>query len=166
MKNLFRLSLLIAVIGSLYGCAAALIGGGAAGGYYVAKDKGAIGQYTNDAVITSKIKAKYVKDLALKSFGVSVSTNHRVVSLVGAVPNVALRNRAILVAQNTAGVRAVNASNLTINPHKAAANARRAAYHKKKIVSGKSTTTTTTTTTSTTTPAAGSATTTRSSSGN
>lgn len=96
------------------GCAPALIAGGAAGGYVIAKDKGVVGRYTDDSVITSKIKAKYIGDLALKSLAISVSTNHGVVSLVGHVPNYNVRAHAIRIARYTKGVVAVNATNLTV----------------------------------------------------
>ena len=110
--------LLISISMLLTGCAAALVGGGAAGGYYLAKDKGSAGNYTDDAVITSKVKSKLLKDLALKSFSISVSTNHGVVSLTGNVPNVQMQERAIILTQNTKGVKSVNASNLTVSAGK------------------------------------------------
>lgn len=117
MKTIAKVAT-VAAIGSLVcSCAPVLIGGGAAGGYYVAKDKHSIGQYTDDAVITSKVKAQYLKDLVLKSFGISVSTNHGVVSLVGSVSSETVRQRAITIAMHTAGVRAVDARNLTVNIH-------------------------------------------------
>lgn len=104
----------ISICALLSGCVPALVAGGAAGGYYLAKDKGPVGQYTDDSVITSKIKTKYVGDLALKSLGISVSTNHGIVSLVGHVKTHRLRSRAIGIAENTKGVRGVNATNLTV----------------------------------------------------
>jgi osmotically-inducible protein OsmY len=75
---------------------------------------GPIEQYSHDTLITGKVKSKYLKDLSLKSFAISVSTNHGVVSLVGSVPTAAIRDRAIQVAQHTKGVIAVEAKNLTI----------------------------------------------------
>lgn len=114
MKNITRFSLLLLMLGGLSGCAAALVGGGAAGGYYAEKHKAGISRYADDAMITSKIKTKYLKDLVLKSFGISVSTNHGVVSLIGNVPNDQIRQRAINIAMQTKGVKAVDARNLTI----------------------------------------------------
>ena len=128
-----KLVVFIAAASLLGGCVAAAAGGGAAGGYYYEKDKGSIKHYVGDAAITSKVKAKYLKDLALKSFNVSVSTNHGVVSLVGNVPTVKLRNRAIAVAKHTDGVRGVDANNLTVSHHVKAHVAHK--HHKAKHAS-------------------------------
>jgi hyperosmotically inducible protein len=115
MKTILKVATVAAVGSLICSCVPVLIGGGAAGGYYIAKDKHSVGNYTDDAVITSKVKAKYLKDLVLKSFGISVSTNHGVVSLVGSVSNEETRQRAINIAMNTGGVKAVDAHNLTVN---------------------------------------------------
>jgi osmotically-inducible protein OsmY len=116
MKLISKIFLSITLVTFLCSCAApVLVAGGATGGYYIGKHRHAVGQYTSDTWITSKIKSKYVKDLKLKSFTLSVSTNHGVVSLVGTVPSKAIRNRAILIAKHTKGVRAVEANNLTIS---------------------------------------------------
>ena len=116
MKKIVKVTSIIMFSGLLSSCAAALVGGGAAGGYYVAKDKHAIGQYSDDAWITSKVKAQYLKDLTLKSLGISVSTNHGVVSLVGSVPSYVTKAHAVLIAAKTKGVTSVDAGNLTVNP--------------------------------------------------
>lgn len=112
-----KLVVSIAAASLLGGCVAAAASGGAAGGYYYEKDKTSIKHYVGDAAITSKVKAKYLKDLALKSFNVSVSTNHGIVSLVGNVPTMKLRHRAITVAKHTEGVIGVDAHNLTVSHH-------------------------------------------------
>lgn len=130
----------IMAVSLLGGCAAALVGGGAAGGYYAEKHKTSIKHYAGDAAITSKVKAKYLKDLALKSFAVSVSTNRGVVSLVGNVPTVKLRDRAIFIAKHTSGVKGVDAHNLTV-AHKAKAKAVKKVVAKKKVTVTKTTTT-------------------------
>lgn len=121
-KMILPVALVSSVATILGGCAAALVGGGAAGGYYVSKDKTAIGQYADDALITSKVKAKYLKDLTLKSFAISVSTIRGVVNLTGAVPTEKLRQKAVAVALHTNGVKAVDARNLIVTPAAAKAN--------------------------------------------
>ena len=115
MKILTKFIFLCLIVAGLSSCAAALVGGGAAGGYYAEKNKKAIGQYSGDALITSKVKAKYLKDLTLRSFAISVSTNQHVVSLVGDVPNHKIRQRAINIALHTKDVKGVDARNLTVS---------------------------------------------------
>lgn len=103
----------------LSGCVAAAVGAGAAagaGGYVLAKDKGAAGTYADDSVITSKIKGKYIADIHLKSYNISVSTYEGVVVLTGSVPDEEMRQKAIQIAQNTANVRSVNVTNFTVAP--------------------------------------------------
>lgn len=121
-KMILSIALISSTTALLGGCAAALVGGGAAGGYYVSKDKGAIGQYADDAVITSKVKAKYLKDLTLKAFSISVSTIHGIVNLTGAVPTEKLRQKAVYIALHTKGVKAVDARNLLVTPAAAKTN--------------------------------------------
>lgn len=99
----------------LSGCVAAAVGAGAvAGGYTLAKDKGTAGTYADDSLITSKIKSKYIADIHLKSYDISVSTHNGVVVLTGTVPTMEMRQKAIEVAQTTVGVKAVNVTNFTV----------------------------------------------------
>lgn len=105
----------LVLIFCLNGCVAAVVGGGAAaGGYAVAKDKGPVGQYTDDSVITSKIKTKYLADPHLQSYNISVSTLDGVVTLTGKVPTIAMRQAAIKTAATTKGVKAVNVTNFKV----------------------------------------------------
>ena len=99
---------------SLSGCVAVLLGGGAVGGYAVAKDKGSVGQYTDDSVITSKVKSKFLADIHLKSYNISVSTHQGIVTLTGTVPTKEMRADAIRTVQATKGVRAVNVTNFKV----------------------------------------------------
>jgi hyperosmotically inducible protein len=101
----------------LSGCVAAVAGGAAAGGYYAAKDKGSVGTYTDDSVITTKIKTKFLADIHLKSYNISVTTNKGVVYLSGSVPNQKMRDLAIDTARNTKGVKLVNVTNLSVESH-------------------------------------------------
>ncbi len=113
--NRRRFLLLIPMAACLTGCVAAVVGGGAAvGGYTVAKDRGTIGQYTDDSVITSKIKTKYLADIHLKSYNISVSTHDGAVTLTGTVSTYKMRALAIDTARNTAGVKSVNVTNFRV----------------------------------------------------
>lgn len=95
----------------LSGCAAVLVGGGAAGGYTAAQHQEGIGQYSSDTLITSKVKAKFLADINLKSYNISVATNQGVVTLTGTVPTARMRHQAIMIVQQTDGVKAVNVTN-------------------------------------------------------
>lgn len=116
MKQIIKLLTIGCVVSSITGCIPLVLGGaGAAGGYAVAKDKGPVGQYTDDSVITSKVKAKFVADSRLQSYNISVATDKGIVILTGAVPTQEMRNVAVSIATSVHGVRAVNVTNLRVN---------------------------------------------------
>lgn len=114
MKKTVVFATSLLVLPLLGGCAAALVGAGATGGYYAAQNK-EVGQYADDSVITGKLKAKYIKDFSLRSLNISVATSQSVVTLTGNVSSKTLRNHAISVAKKTSGVKSVDASNLRIS---------------------------------------------------
>jgi hyperosmotically inducible periplasmic protein len=117
MNKIIPCALLISIAVGLNGCVVAAVGGGAAvGGYAVAKDKGTVGQYTSDSIITSKIKSKYLADIHLKSYNISVTTQSGHVTLTGSVPTAQMRASAIEDARSTAGVKSVNVTNFTVRP--------------------------------------------------
>jgi hypothetical protein len=72
-----------------------------------------VGQYVDDSVITSDIKAKILTDSELKSLSISVSTNQGNVTLSGQVPNSAAEDRLIQMTKDVKGVKSVN-SNLRL----------------------------------------------------
>ncbi|HVV69563.1 MAG TPA: BON domain-containing protein [Gammaproteobacteria bacterium] len=117
MKIILKLLAVLFLSLTMTGCVAVLLGGGAAaGGYAVAKDKGPVGQYTDDSVITSKVKARLLAEKDMKSYKISVTTNDGVVTLTGSVPTEDMRMRAITIARDTAEVRAVNVTNFKVKP--------------------------------------------------
>jgi len=63
-----------------------------------------VAEALNDASITSIIKAKYLADIMINIFDISVKTEHGVVILNGEVPNKQIAERAISIARNTDGV--------------------------------------------------------------
>ena len=65
------------------------------------------GEYFDDTVITTKIKALLVKDTVLKSFQVSVETYKGVVQLSGFVDTDKTRNKAGWIARSVKGVKSV-----------------------------------------------------------
>ncbi len=65
------------------------------------------GEYLDDTVITTKVKALLVKDVALKSFQVSVETYKGVVQLSGFVDTDKTRDKADFIARSVKGVKSV-----------------------------------------------------------
>lgn len=65
------------------------------------------GEYLDDTVITTKVKALLVKDTALKSFQVSVETFKGVVQLSGFVDTDKTRDKAGWIARSVKGVKSV-----------------------------------------------------------
>ncbi len=71
------------------------------------------GEYVDDAVITSKVKAALLNDSGLKSFKISVETYNDVVQLSGSVNSDQVKARASEVAAGVSGVRSVQ-NNLVV----------------------------------------------------
>jgi len=65
------------------------------------------GEYLDDTVITTKVKALLVKDAALKSFQVSVKTFKGVVQLSGFVDTARTRDRAEEITRSVDGVKSI-----------------------------------------------------------
>jgi hypothetical protein len=65
------------------------------------------GEYVDDSVITSKVKARLFEDPATRGFGINVTTVDGVVYLTGLVDDRKEKNRAEELAQQTAGVKRV-----------------------------------------------------------
>ena len=67
-----------------------------------------IGEEVTDTWITTKVKATFVGDDALKGADISVDTESKgVVTLTGTVPNEAARSHAVEAARGVKGVRSV-----------------------------------------------------------
>ncbi len=71
-----------------------------------AKQEGT-GEYVDDSVITTKVKAAIFEDAAVKSSEVSVETFKGVVQLSGFISSQAAMNRAVEVARKVGGVKSV-----------------------------------------------------------
>ena len=71
------------------------------------------GEYVDDTVITSKVKAALLNDSGLKSFDIGVETFKDVVQLSGFVNSEAVKVRAGQVAGGVSGVRSVR-NNLVV----------------------------------------------------
>ncbi|MGE5255247.1 MAG: BON domain-containing protein [Hyphomicrobiales bacterium] len=65
------------------------------------------GQYIDDSVITTKVKAKIAEDDVLKSFSISVQTFKGVVQLSGFVNSQITVDKASRIASSVEGVKSV-----------------------------------------------------------
>lgn len=95
----------VAVLG-LTGCVASM-----------GQDERTLGEMTDDAAITVKIKNKYLSDETVDAGSINVESFRGVVMLYGSVPSQEMANRAVEHARSTPGVKQVNSS-LTIVPTK------------------------------------------------
>ena len=105
-KQISWLMVAMALAG-LSGCAAALIGGAAAGGYYVGKDERSAAQIATDSRITAAVKTKLLADPNVKALDVNVDTYENVVILRGEVRTAAQRTAAERIARSVSGVKGV-----------------------------------------------------------
>ena len=65
------------------------------------------GEYVDDTVVTSKVKAAIFNEPSLKSAEINVETFKGVVQLSGFVSSVAAENTAVAVARKVEGVKSV-----------------------------------------------------------
>ncbi|MGD8483532.1 MAG: BON domain-containing protein [Thioalkalispiraceae bacterium] len=101
-------TILFLVIASLsYGCAPVLVGGAAAGGYYVGKDERKAGTILSDASITAGINTELIKAKGISSTNIDVDTYKGVVYLYGHVPSREVERRVIRIAESHEGVQRV-----------------------------------------------------------
>ncbi len=112
MKPYFRFfSVLVLYLTT--GCAAALIGGAAGGGYAVATDERATDRMVDDSTITSRINRAMIKDEVVKAHHIDVDTVGGHVTLTGVVKTREEARRAVRLAKGEAGVKSVR-NNLQI----------------------------------------------------
>jgi osmotically-inducible protein OsmY len=76
-------------------------------GCSTSKSHESTGQYVDDSVITSKVKAAIVNDMALKGFQISVKTYQGVVQLSGFVDSAQNASKAGDLARGVTGVTEV-----------------------------------------------------------
>ena len=92
----------------LSGCTAMMVGGAGVAGYQLGKDERTASVVASDSTITTKIKSKYVADSVVSVFNVGVRTYEGTVTLTGTVGSLTARNRAVQLARETSGVKAVD----------------------------------------------------------
>jgi hyperosmotically inducible periplasmic protein len=106
MKRILSIGLLLAC-GSLCGCVAAVVGGAAAGGYYVGKDDRSADRIATDAAITAEVKTLLIAEPGIRSLSINVDTYNGNVSLKGDVKAAAQRSTAGSLAKKVKGVKSV-----------------------------------------------------------
>jgi len=106
MKRSFSVGLLL-VCGALCGCVAAVVGGAAAGGYYVGKDDRSADRIAADAAITADVKARLIAEPGIRAFSINVDTYNGAVTLKGDVKTGAQRATAERLARKVKGVKSV-----------------------------------------------------------
>lgn len=106
MKRALAIGMLLACSG-LCGCVAAVVGGAAAGGYYVGKDERSAERIAQDAAITADVKARLIAEPGIRSLSINVDTYNGNVTLKGDVKAAAQRNTAGSIARKVKGVKSV-----------------------------------------------------------
>jgi len=89
------------------GCAIALVGAGATGGYKAGSDERSVGGLLDDTVITSKINAELLRDPVTKARKIDVDTLEGNVIMTGVVYTVEESKRAEEIAAGVPGVKKV-----------------------------------------------------------
>ena len=106
MKRAAIACLMLAPLG-LGGCVAAVVGGAAAGGYYVGKDDRSADRIAADAAITADVKARLIGEPGIRSLSINVDTYNGNVTLKGDVKTAAQRATAERLARKVKGVKSV-----------------------------------------------------------
>jgi hyperosmotically inducible periplasmic protein len=104
---------LVLACAGLGGCVAAVVGGAAAGGYYVGKDERSADRIAQDAAITADVKARLIAEPGIRSLSINVDTYNGNVSLKGDVKSAAQRSTAGSLAKKAKGVKSVR-NDLTV----------------------------------------------------
>jgi hyperosmotically inducible protein len=113
MKNYLHFFLVLILLLTMSGCTAALVGGGAAGGYAVGTDERPVDRMVDDSTISSHIKNEMIKDATVKARQIDVDTVGGHVTLTGVVETKTEVRRAIEISEGVQGVKSVK-NNLQI----------------------------------------------------
>lgn len=98
---------LIFLFSGLVGCAPAVVGGAAYGGYKGATDKRSLGTMLDDSVISSTVKSKMIADEFVKARNIDVDVLNGIVFLIGVVESSSQKRMAGDIARGVADVRRV-----------------------------------------------------------
>ena len=84
-------------------------------GCAVTRDQSTVGEYVDDATITTRVKAKFAEDPTVSAMSISVETLKGTVQLSGFAKNAVERSRAGELARTTPGAKAVK-NDIVIRP--------------------------------------------------
>ena len=101
------LTLALCAAATLTGCVPILIGGAAAGGYYIGQDDRSAARIAEDGAITTRVKTRFVGDKYVDALAINVDTREGVVTLNGAVATRFERDQAGKLAAGVTGVERV-----------------------------------------------------------
>lgn len=79
----------------------------AGAGCAVARDQQSVGEYVDDATITTQIKSRFIKNEVVAASSISVETLNGTVMLSGFAKSAAEKNTAEAIARDVNGVKAV-----------------------------------------------------------
>jgi hyperosmotically inducible periplasmic protein len=91
----------------LSGCAAVVVGGAAAAGYYIGKDDRSADQIAKDAAITGEVKSRLIAEPGIRSGQINVDTYESIVTLKGEVRTEAEGATVERIARSVSGVKSV-----------------------------------------------------------
>ena len=103
---------------AVIGLTAASFGAPALADHHQGKDKQSVGEYTSDAVITTKVKAAIVAEKNLSALDVAAETNKGIVTLTGTVATADQAENAARVARGVEGVKQVE-NKVRVDPSRA-----------------------------------------------
>lgn len=107
MKKLNLPAMLLCGFWLLTGCAAAVVGGGAVGGYAVGSDERTVGAMADDAAISTRVKTALIGEKNIAARHIDVDVVSGVVVLTGYVDSRREADRAGSVAGSVQGVKQV-----------------------------------------------------------
>lgn len=84
-------------------------------GCAVTREQSTVGEYVDDATITTQVKAKFADDKTVSAMAISVETLRGTVQLSGFAKTAAERSQAEAIASRVKGVKAVQ-NNIVIRP--------------------------------------------------
>jgi hyperosmotically inducible periplasmic protein len=103
-----RIPAILIALSMLTACAAAMVGGGATGGYDAGTGQRDTDVVATDSAITTRIKAKIAADSVVGVYDIGVYCRSGKVTLTGKVGNRIARDAAGALAKNTTGVVSVD----------------------------------------------------------
>ena len=95
--------------------AAGVVGLGGLGGCAVTSGQSSMGQYVDDATITSRVKARMAEDPAVSAMRIQVETLNGTVQLAGFAATQAEKDKAGMLARGVPDVREVR-NNIIVRP--------------------------------------------------